>query len=348
MRQPRAVHLSGRWLRAAFAAAAAAVMGLAPLPARAADDPALGSQWGLARIRAESAWARTTGAGVRIGIVDTGVDLGHEDLAGKVVAAASCVGSAGRPAACGGSVQDSDGHGTHVAGIVAAIRGNGKGGAGVAPGAALVVAKVFSPGRVATTADVVAGIEWVVDHGARVVNLGLGDSDMVFVPGPGGPGLRAGLDYAWVRGAVPVLAAGRYGRLGVDLDDPASHGLHAIVVGATGPDNTEARYSTPTGAANLAVLAPGGGDNGPGVFSSDWVQRRANTYAFRSGTAMAAAHVAGAVALLLAEGYNGRGAVERLLSTADGTVPCDMGSPSCYGLIDVDRATQAPVEQARS
>src|SRR5438445_8121135 len=95
---------------------------LAVFPASAAhasNDPSFKNQWGLARIGAEKAWARTTGAGVRIGIVDTGVDLGHEDLAGRVAESISCIGSGGDAAKCRGSAQDDQGHGTHVSGIVA-------------------------------------------------------------------------------------------------------------------------------------------------------------------------------------------------------------------------------------
>jgi len=117
---------------AASAAAARATVG----------DPEFPGQWGLPQIGAPDAWARTTGVGVRIGIVDTGVDVAHEDLAHQVVAHTSCVGAAADPAHCGGSGEDDNGHGTYVAGIAAAVRGNGRGIAGVAPDAQLLAAKV--------------------------------------------------------------------------------------------------------------------------------------------------------------------------------------------------------------
>ena len=110
--------------------------------AHASHDPEFDRQWGLAAIGAPAAWAKTTGAGVKIGIVDTGVDLSHEDLAGQVVESSSCLDSDGDPLKCTGSAQDDFGHGTHVAGIIAAVKDNGKGIAGVAPDAQLVVAKV--------------------------------------------------------------------------------------------------------------------------------------------------------------------------------------------------------------
>src|SRR5256885_10423547 len=121
-----------------------AVLALPAAPVRAGDDREARSQWALAQVGAPQAWARTTGAGVRIGIVDTGVDLAHEDLAGKIMAATTCIGTAGDPARCAGTGADDNGHGTHVAGIAAAVRGNGVGIAGIAPDADLVVAKVVT------------------------------------------------------------------------------------------------------------------------------------------------------------------------------------------------------------
>ena len=147
--------------------------------AHASNDTSFKDQWSLSRIGAEKAWTRTTGAGIRVGIVDTGVDLEHEDLAGKVVESTSCIGSQGDVAKCKGSAQDDQGHGTHVAGIASAIRDNGKGIAGVAPDAQLVVAKVLGANGSGSTDDINAGIRWVVDHGARVVNLSLGDPNFV-------------------------------------------------------------------------------------------------------------------------------------------------------------------------
>ena len=188
-----------------------AVTALAVFPtaaAHASNDPDFKNQWSLGRIGAEKAWGRTTGAGVRIGIVDTGADLNHEDLAGKVVESVSCVGSGGDQAKCKGSAQDDQGHGTHVAGIAAAVKDNGKGIAGVAPDAQLVVAKVLSSQGTGQGADVIGGIKWVVDHGARVVNLSLGDPAQVVNAVISENELKEGVDYAWSHGAIPVLAAG--------------------------------------------------------------------------------------------------------------------------------------------
>src|SRR5438105_6235427 len=214
---------------AVTAVVAAALVGVGGARrARADDDGEVRSQWALTQVGAPQAWARTTGAGIRIGVVDTGVDIGHEDLAGKVVASTNCIGAAGVPARCSGTGQDDNGHGTHVAGIAAAVRGNGLGIAGIAPDAELVVAKVVSASGVGAVADVVAGIKWVVDHGARVVNLSLDSPTMTFA-GVQATAIQEGLDYAWTRGAGPVLAAGSPGRPGFGAGSRSDRDLTAVV-----------------------------------------------------------------------------------------------------------------------
>lgn len=312
--------------------------------ALASNDPLAEKEWGLVKIGAPEAWTRTTGAGVRIGIVDTGVDLAHEDLAGKVVESANCIGTNGDPGACKGDAQDDQGHGTHVSGISAAFKDNGKGVAGVAPDAQLVVAKALSSTGSGSTEDVAAGIKWVVDHGARVVNLSLGDPAMVITSLFGPNSTDEAIEYAWAHGAVPVIAAGNSNALGLGVEGSAYGDINAIVVGATGPDDSLASYSTSTGQAKWAVLAPGGAGNGnkdDDVFSTFWVKGQANAYEALAGTSMAAPHVSGAVALLLAQGLSPQQAVDRLLETADGNVPCGAESATCRGRIDVARATGA-------
>ena len=329
-------------IRLPFIATVAALLSLVSLPAHASDDARFGEQWSLQKIGAPTAWASTTGAGVRIGIVDTGVDLTHEDVAGKVVAHTSCIGSKGDPAQCTGSGQDEQGHGTHVSGIAAATAGNGVGIAGVAPGAELVVAKVLGAAGSGTTEDINAGIRWVVDHGARVVNLSLGDPNYL-VTSLSGTVLSEGIEYAWAHGAIPVLASGNEnpGRLGL-LGSSDYGSLNAIVVGATGPSDEIAPYSSPLGSAKWSLMAPGGVGSGlpaGDILSSIWKKGALNQYAALAGTSMAAPHVAGAAALLLAQGYGQQEVVDRLLGTADHGVSCGLNSSTCAGRLDVARAT---------
>lgn len=319
----------------------AAVLALVVQPwAHASNDPLFDQQWALTQISAPAAWALSTGAGVRIGIVDTGVDLAHEDLAGKVVAHTNCIGSKGDPARCTGSAQDDQGHGTHVAGIAAAVKGNGKGIAGVAPDALVLVAKALDADGSGTTEDINAGIRWVVDNGARVVSLSLGGNFVV--SSVLGSSLGEGIQYAWSRGAVPVLASGNTNLLGLGIGSSQYGRLPVIVVGATGRDGQVASYSSPTGNAQWSILAPGGSGttDDANVLSSYWVQGHQNQYKALAGTSMATPHVAGAVALLLFQGLTPSEAVNRVLATAD-PVPCGSGSTTCRGRLNVARAVGA-------
>ena len=332
-----------RTLRMSLLGLATSALVLVPTGgAGASNDPSFKDQWALGRIGAEQAWTRTTGANVRIGIVDTGVDLEHEDLAGKVVESASCVGSGGDVAKCTGNAQDDQGHGTHVSGIAAALRDNGKGIAGVAPDAQLVVAKVLSGQGTGQGSDVIAGVKWVVDHGAKVVNLSLGDPIQPITALISENELKEGIDYAWSHGAIAVVASGNSGT-GLGFEGSNFGDMNAIIVGATGPDDKPATYSTSTGGAKWAVAAPGGaGDSGKkdnDIYSTFWVAKQKNAYTYLAGTSMAAPHVTGAVALLLAQGYGQEAAVTRLLDTADKDVGCEANSTTCRGRINVDKAT---------
>ena len=264
-----------------YVAAIAWLPGLLLTPAGASNDPGFEKQWNLQKIGAESAWAHTTGARIRVGIVDAGVDLTHEDLAGRVVAATSCLKSEGDPSKCSGTGQDDIGHGTHVAGIIAANRDNGLGVAGVAPDAELVVAKVADSGGGISIEDANAGIRWVVDHGARVVNLSLGD--LIFVRTAAfGTHLAEGIEYAWQKGAVPVVASGNSDVLGAGVGSQDYGDVDALVVGATGPDDLVADYSSPTGNAKWAIVAPGGAADGHEAHKSG---RRTGARTSRTSTA---------------------------------------------------------------
>jgi subtilisin family serine protease len=326
--------------RKAWKTLAAAILLLIPAaPGAAAGDPFRSKQWALDLIGAPGAWTRTRGEGVTIAIVDSGVDLAHEDLKANIVPGINLVER-------GASPSDDNGHGTHVAGIAAAAMGNDLGMAGVAPAAKIMPVRVLAndcggseggscPASGSST-DIVAGIHWAVDHGAQVINLSLGEDALyrnIF-----GSEIGDGLEYAWQHGAIPVIAAGNQ-----SLFPSGYSGVHAIVVVATDRDDELASYSSSSGllgGATWGLAAPGGAGAGNenDILSTYWQKGKANSYGFLAGTSMAVPHVSAAAALLRSLGYSPEQAVDRLLQTAK-----DLGSPgpdASYGSgrIDIARA----------
>ena len=304
-----------------------------PAMAAASDDPFFARQWNLDRVGAPDAWDKATGKDVLIGMVDTGVESSHPDLVGKVVASATCLGGPCRD----GIGEDDNSHGTEVAGIAAAATGNGKGIAGVAPDAKLLVAKSLDATGAGRVDDINAGIRWVVDHGAKVVNLSLGDPDFLLTSMVGTP-LRPGIEYAWTRGAVPVLASGNY-RVGVVDTGASNYGdLNALVVAATDRRDDVPRYSSAIGNAKWGLAAPGGTGAPGGPDNNIITTGRGGSYGAVAGTSAAAPHVSGAVAVLLSMGLSPTAAVRRVLSTLDRGTDC---GPGCQGRLDLGAAVAA-------
>jgi len=216
------------------------------------------------------------------------------------------------------------------------------------------VAKVLDSSGGGSTADVSAGIEWVVEHGARVVNLSLG-ADPGFLGlscalgGCNSSTITSAVEAAWQAGAIPVVAAGNNAGT---LFGPGGYGsLDAVVVAATGPSGQFAGdYSSTPGNAKWGVLAPGGDDpNGPTtptcgaydpteILSSYW--DKGSCYATDEGTSMATPFVTGTLALLLGRGLDQSQAVQTLLSTLDTQVTCGSGQ-GCQGLVNAGAAMAA-------
>ena len=370
----------GRW-----AALAAGLIGLGLVPAglpaanAAPNDPLWEFQFGPEQVHAEAAWGNSTGAGTIVAVVDSGVDLDHEDLAGKLLPGATFLDCGRGGGSCGNGDwlsgpaerrESASPHGTHVAGIAAAVTGNGKGIAGVAPGAQILPVKVLDE-EGGTSEDIANGIRWAVDHGADVVNLSLGSAILGLLPGTqvititfeilGEPDpMNEAIAYAQAQGAVVVAAAGNES---FPLCSDPAFASGALCVTATDSHEAPADYSN--GAINdelLAVAAPGGGtvdyviSCGGGVLStvpagagdaaiSETCGYPANlAYDEYTGTSMATPHVAGAAALLLAQGCSNTEAVGLLTSTARTPVTGARGTftPTYgYGIIDAKASTDA-------
>jgi subtilisin family serine protease len=271
---------------------------LAPDPqSQAFAPPPLfgGGDWGLAAIRAPEVWRDygLDGTGVRVGVIDTGVDAAHPDLLGKVLAWRDFVNERPGP-------YDDQGHGTHVAGTIAGGSASGLP-VGVAPGARLVVAKALDRDGQASVSTLLAAAQWMTDPDGNpatadfpsVVNASWGAPD-----DPASDALRPLLRRWRELGILPVFAAGNSGPRGT-VSVPAAW-PEAFAVGALGPGGRVARFSSRgsramqeagTGAPSLKpdVAAPG-----LGIVSA----LPGGGYVAHGGTSMAAPHVAGVAALL--------------------------------------------------
>ena len=250
-----------------------------PLYANSADPS---WQWHLHAANAGGAWLSTVGTGVRLAILDTGVNDGTDGFCRPFVAEYNAV--SGTPGT--GAALDTDGHGSHVAGSAAQCSDNNVGGAGMAPEASVMPVKVFSSSGGANTSDVARGIDWAVANGARVINMSLGCSGC-----GGSTTLNAAIERADAAGVVIVVSSGNSP---VDVFYPANHPA-VLGVGATTRAGNVANYSAR--GLGLDLVAPGGEvSNSPTTFI--W-QDTLGGYAGFAGTSMAAGHVSGAAALLI-------------------------------------------------
>lgn len=263
----------------------------------APDDPHYWRQWGMPAIAAEQAWKITMGTPeVVVAVLDTGIDLNHPDLAQNMVNGINIINPGLLP-------QDDHGHGTHVAGIVAAVTNNGVGVAGVAGNCSLMPVKVLDSDGGGTDFGVAQGIQWAADNGARVINLSLGGPEY-------SKALEDAVKYARAKGSLIVAAAGNEGSNKILY--PAAF-ADAIAVGATDIDDELAYFSNYGNA--LDIVAPG-----VSIFSTVWD----DSYDYMSGTSMSAPHVAGVAALVLS--YNPDYTLEQVESAIINNTD-DLGAP---------------------
>ena len=327
-----------------------------PLSARrsyagAIDDPLAADQWGPARIHAVEAWRQTqaTGFGVRVAVIDSGIDPSHPDLtcAGKVLSVdgSDFIGD-------GAGARDANGHGTHVAGIIGACTRNGVGTVGVAPDATILPFRVLDEDNQGYLEAIRLAIVRATDAGAHVINLSLSSGTVL----DSIPGQMSSLDdavhYATSHGVVVVAAAGN--NAAPLCEYPA--GVEGVIcVGAVDREDHRASYSNypakPTTGKATTVVAPGGGGSGAcgnpraDVLSLwpaalDTCSDGRAGYASVSGTSMAAPHVSG-IAALVYDRIGGARSSENAARVIDAILASteDMGAPGYdplfgYGLVD--------------
>ncbi len=235
------------------------------------NDAAYGSQWSLPQIGWDQAYGTVTPTGTaKVAILDTGVDASHPDLAGQVVSGTSILdGSNG--------LADPNGHGTWMAGIIAAATDNGEGIAGVAyAGVQVMPVTVLGADGTGLDSDIIEGVVYAADHGADVILMAFSN--------PGySASLQAAIDYAWSKGAVLVAAVGNDGS-----SSPTYPAGDRGVIGVSATDQSDALWASSNYGADTFIAAPGVSidSTAPG-----------GGYTSVTGTSAAAAEVAAAAAL---------------------------------------------------
>ena len=288
-------------------------------PVASVGDPLEYQQWALSSSSTSfrSAWTRTTGTGVVVAVVDSGVRKTHQDLAGATLTGIDLVTDSGD-----GS-NDQNGHGTHVAGIIAS-RTNGVGIVGGAPGVKILPIRVLDENGSGFSSNVAEGIIWATDHGANVINLSLGGTT------PSNAS-QAAIRYAIEHDVVVVAAAGN--NAAVD-NAPLYPGAfpESIAVGSVSSNMVRSTFSNY--AEYVDVVAPGDG------ILSTW-HSSDSAYAYMSGTSMATPYVAATAALVFANNptFTSEQVRRRIETTANNLGPAGHDPEYGNGIIDPANAS---------
>lgn len=281
------------------------------------NDTDYGLQWGFkntgqairnvtgkvnADVGIESAWDVTRGNGVKVAILDSGINMSHPDLAAKVIAQKVFTTT---------TIEDNNGHGTHVAGIIGATTNNAFGVAGTCPDCKFVIGKVVSDNGVGPTSLTIEGITWAADQGAKVINLSVGTKAST-ISQTNITNYETAITYAMQKGAVVVAAAGNENSS--EFFYPAAN-PNVVSVGATTNKDEKAAFSNY--GSFVKVAAPG-----KDIYST--LPNHANSrnilnYGYSSGTSMAGPIVSGIAALVWTTQYgtSPTSVINRIYSTAD-------------------------------
>lgn len=228
--------------------------------------------WGVDRVDAEKVWLTSTANNVRVAVIDTGIHLTHPDLAANVKGGINTIYS-------WKTADDDNGHGSHVAGTIAAVN-NSVGVIGVGHEIDLYAVKVLNKNGSGYVSDIIEGIQWSINNGINVINMSLGTTSDV-------QAFHDAVIAAKNGGIVVVSAAGNSGQGDNTVIYPAKY-EESIAVSATNSSDGQPSWSSRGPEVDLA--APG---------NSIYSTYKNGTYATLSGTSMATPHVAGAAAMVL-------------------------------------------------
>ncbi len=269
--------------------------------------------WGINRVHAPAAWPITEGRGVKVAVIDTGINAAHPDLAGSVDGGYSALTRTENPL----DYEDDNGHGSHVAGTIAAHR-DGKGVVGVAPKASLYAVKVLDADGSGNLSDVIDGIVWAAKNKMDVANMSLGapvDSEA----------MKRAVRFARGSGVVIVAAAGNTGGA---VSFP---GVYDDVIAVAASDSNDKLASFSSRGGEVDFIAPG----------VDMLSvKLGGGFVSYSGTSMAAPHVAGLAALAVSQGYvglNGPDGVFAQLKKASSVLPNLTSEMQGAGMIDAGK-----------
>ncbi len=289
------------------------------------NDPLYKDQWHMKRVGAETAWDYTTGRGVTVAVVDTGIACENHGpfTKGTDLASTECV-EGWNLVTNNSHANDDQGHGSHVAGTIAQSTNNGIGAVGLAFDARLMPVKVLNAQGFGTTADVADGIRWAADHGAQVINLSLGGPRNSKV-------LQDAVTHARSRGALVVAAAGNSGGA---VGYPGGC-VGAVGVSATDSNDKLAKFSSR--GPEVDIAAPG--VNVVQQTICEGGKNKCEVYPGYSGTSMATPHVAGAAALLVSLGVSDPDALEKKLQSSARVVDDSDAGKKLYGAGILDAAS---------
>jgi len=231
-----------------------------------------GIPWGVQQVKAPQVWSVTTGHRIKIGVIDTGADFGHPDLKHSLARGINLLNRTSLP-------YDDNGHGTHIAGTIAAAN-QPRGMIGVAPRATIYPVKAFDHNGSAFVSDIILGIEWCVRNRMNIINMSFGMKTR-------SKALLNAVNNAYNAGIIIIASSGNDGKR-KSIDYPARY-QQTVAVGATNKLRRIAPFSNR--GAFIDIYAPGD------KIHSAWLKGKYNEM---SGTSMATSHVSGAVALLLA------------------------------------------------